>query len=95
MARPRRSTKQELYDQFADFDIADQAVVLEFLIEQHRQNKRTVAKRNGTQPEPELESQPSLLDAAVDIAGALKSALNVKRPERTPGAATILGEPND
>lgn len=45
MARPRRSTKQELYDVFADFDIADQAVVLEFLIEQHRQNKRTHDRR--------------------------------------------------
>lgn len=45
MARPRKSTKQEFYDTFADFDLAEQELVLDFLAEQHRQHKRWAAKQ--------------------------------------------------
>jgi len=52
MSKPRKSTKQGFYDEFLDFDLADQAIVLEFLQEMHRQAKRQAAKR-WTMPEKE------------------------------------------
>src|SRR6266581_1659782 len=50
MPRPRRSTKQGFYDVFADFDVEEQAIVLDFLVELHRQARRQADKlaRTGT-----------------------------------------------
>lgn len=45
MARPKRSGRQEFYDVFADFDVADQGIVLEFLTELHRQAKRQSSRK--------------------------------------------------
>ncbi len=45
MARPKKSTKHMLFDEFADFPVEDQAIVLEFLAEIHRQALRQAAKR--------------------------------------------------
>ncbi len=54
MARPRKSRRHEFYDLFNDFDLADQAIVIEFLIEQHRQNQRAAAKLSRA-PRPKSE----------------------------------------
>ncbi len=54
MPRPRKSRRHEFYDLFADFDLADQAIVIEFLQEQHRQNVRAAARLNRA-PLPNAE----------------------------------------
>ncbi len=53
--RRSRTNKQLFYDQFADFNVADQSTVLEFLAELHRQKKRDAARSK-----PETNSQEKL-----------------------------------
>jgi len=45
MARPRKPTRELFFDQFCDFPLADQALILDHLAEFHRQAKRQASKR--------------------------------------------------
>ncbi len=65
MPRPRKSTRQEFYDVFADFPTEDQSIVLEFLAEIHRQALRQAAKRAN-----EPHERAVLLTRAMDADNA-------------------------
>jgi len=45
MARPRKPTRELFFDTFCDFELADQALILDHLAEFHRQAKRQASKR--------------------------------------------------
>lgn len=52
MPRPRRTTSEYFYDQFADFPLEDQAAALRILTELHRQKTRE-SKRKPAAAEPD------------------------------------------
>ncbi len=50
MARPRKSTRDEWLDLFADFDVATQESLLDLCELIHRQAKRRAGKKELTEP---------------------------------------------
>jgi hypothetical protein len=58
MARPRKSTKDEWLDQFADWDAETQEQMIDTCELLHRQTKR----REGRRPEPLPSSMLQLID---------------------------------
>ncbi len=78
MARPRKSTRDEWLDLFADFDIATQESLLDLCELIHRQAKR----RAGRKPEPDAPVQ-------VDLDTLLEQRQEVLR---NGGAVLISGE---
>lgn len=70
MARPRRTTKDEWLDAFADMDLASQEELIDTCQLIHRQAKRRLIRSKGDPDEPEAEAdriepkQPLLIPEA-------------------------------
>ena len=47
MARPRKATRDEWLDQFADWDVETQERMIDVLGLLHRQSRRRTAKKDG------------------------------------------------
>lgn len=62
MARPRKSTRQEMIDQFSDFHVDDQSSVLEIMCEIHRQDRRRATRGKDEDSLERKAESPSLLE---------------------------------
>ena len=79
MGRPRKTDVERIEDDFFDMSLADQDSMLRTLELLHRMKKRQASDRFA---EPAKASATPLLDE-----------VEKRYPNRTPGAAAILGEP--